>query len=134
MKTYYVISEIGFEYNDEIYYIGEGEAGTPKRVLENRSEAARMLKSLEASRFSQMLNSNDRWDTFSMYCYDISDICDPNEVIEALESMGIGVTYQKREPNPFKLNRPITEREASLLPPLFSLSFYTITKIEEEDA
>lgn len=63
MDTYYVVGEVGFEYNDEIYYRGQGGGSTP----------IRLFKSKEAAEAERLILTRDHFkkggDYNSLMCY-----------------------------------------------------------------
>jgi hypothetical protein len=67
MPTGYVISEKSFEYNDEIYYTGEDDGGTPQKVFLDRFKAEQELATLERAKW--------RGEEPRRYAYSLRDIC-----------------------------------------------------------
>ncbi len=50
MSTLYIVTEIDFEYNDEIYYNNSGDGGTPLKAFRDKKKAENYMKD-QAVRF-----------------------------------------------------------------------------------
>jgi len=59
MSTVYIVSKIGWEYNDEIYYRPESEGGTPVKAYSTKEKAQR-----ECDRLNAPLLKNDPADGY----------------------------------------------------------------------
>lgn len=51
MKDYYVVCNVNYEYNDEVYYPPESGGGTPQLVFGNKQEAKDKALLLNAQQF-----------------------------------------------------------------------------------
>lgn len=49
---YYIIQRLGWEYNDEIYYVSEVGGGTPKKVYTDEEKAQNECDKLNAKYLS----------------------------------------------------------------------------------
>jgi len=47
-QTIYIVSKIGWEYNDEVYYRPESEGGTPVNAYSTRAKAQEQCDKLNA--------------------------------------------------------------------------------------
>lgn len=47
-KTVYIVSKIGWEYNDEVYYRPESEGGTPVNAYSTQEKAQKACDKLNA--------------------------------------------------------------------------------------
>lgn len=108
MTKLYIIVDITFDYNDEIYSSVEGNGGEPIRAFKKREKAQAACRQLNFEKL-RGLNLNE-------YCYGIDDICndsralykllhgEPEEIL--LESKVLDVTCKK-------CNKPIPYIESS---------------------
>jgi hypothetical protein len=68
---YYIIQEIGFEYNDEIYNASYGDNGTPVKVFKNKKDAQNQVELLNFKKFQD--------ESLHHYAYSLDDIIDDIE-------------------------------------------------------
>jgi hypothetical protein len=63
---YYIIQEIGFEYNDEIYQQNGGDNGTPTHVYKNKADAEKQAEKLNFEKLQS--------EPICQYAYDVNDV------------------------------------------------------------
>ena len=66
MTTGYVVTEVGYEYNDEIYYQSESGGGTPVRVFLDKAKAQ---AEVDRMNLESLIGCE-----IGSYAYDFSDI------------------------------------------------------------
>lgn len=89
MSTMYVVLRLGYEYNDEIYYRGESEGGSPIKIFHDKQIAEHYCKVKNI----QMLKSGR---APYEYCYNYDEI-DGGGLREFLEDKGIDGSYFSEE-------------------------------------
>jgi hypothetical protein len=71
----YVITELSFEYNDEIYYTGEAEGGEPVEAYSSK-ESADKACNLKTKDWVELLLTDSRYDDISSYAYNLDSLLD----------------------------------------------------------
>jgi len=75
MQKSYVLLEIGFEYNDEIYYCSENSAGHPQSVFLDLETAKQVLLKKNIEKFQNLFSYPGN---LSEYCYEADDLFNRN--------------------------------------------------------
>lgn len=132
MATGYVITEIGYEYNDEIYYQGESGGGTPVKVYLDKDKAQAELDRLNLESLVTC--------EIGEYAYDLEDIIDDMSAFEKIikkydkteqvsveDSYELGNWFAKHAPN-------FSQADKKKLLEIVSLEFYTLTEVEIDDS
>lgn len=122
MSKGYVILEVGFEYNDEIYHTGNyGETyEAPSKVYTNKDKAEAELVKLT--------NEKLRGEYIDRYGYGVDEFAkDEDEFIE----------FWKKEFDPnvdydFKVPVNATDEQLAKLQELLSFNFYTLVEVDLE--
>lgn len=132
MTTGYVITEIGYEYNDEIYSQNDSGGGTPVRVFLDKEKAqAEVNKMNIASLVSCEIGS---------YSYDLEEIIDDIPAFEKIiskydlkkevnvkESYDLGQWFASNASK-------FSESDKVKLLDLVTLEFFSITEVEIDDS
>ena len=74
----YILCEISFEYNDEIYNSGENEGSHPSRLFLSKKAANAECRKMNLENFMET--------TPSQYCYDMEEICHSYEEANELST------------------------------------------------
>lgn len=132
MATGYVITEIGYEYNDEIYYQSESGGGTPVKVYLDKEKAQADLDQLNLESLVTC--------EIGQYAYDMNDIVDDMEAFEKIlkkydkeGSLDMEDSYELGEWFSSNASKFSNTDKKKLLE-LVSLEFYTLTEVEIDDS
>ena len=125
---YYVVSEVGFDYNDEIYSVSGSnygdKFGTPVKVFSTREKAndfiekktVKVLKGLE----------------LGQYFYDLNDILrDSDECFVAFWQQEFGQNLEAVDRWAIKVPEEATDGQLRRLAARIKLPFFTLTEVEE---
>lgn len=132
MATGYVITEVGYEYNDEIYRENDSGGGTPVKVYLDKAKA-------EAEVGKMNLESLVTCE-IGQYAYDLEDIINDMDSFEKIikkydkegevsvnDSYQLGEWFSSHAPN-------FSASDKKKLLDLVSLEFYTLTEVEIDDS
>lgn len=132
MTIGYVITEIGYEYNDEIYTIGENSGGVPTQIYLNKEKAIFKLELLNIEAF---VNCD-----IGSYAYNMTEIVSDMYEFESLmkkydknldeyfiDSYDFGSWFT----NNIKKFSPEDQKYAFSL---VNLEFYTLYEVEIDDS
>lgn len=127
----YVVTEISFEYNDEYYYQGESDGGTPVKAFSTKEKAEEALpeytrnwiKETSESKWSSILDytGEDR-DGFDVEAFARDAGLDESEVQEAFDN------YDTEKINKFVLDNLDSAVKA------LDLTLFKVTEIELDEA
>lgn len=132
MTTGYVITEVGYEYNDEIYTENDSGGGTPVKVYLDKAKA-------EAEGTKMNLDALMSCEIGS-YAYDLDDIIDdmpafekiikkydPKNEVDIEDTYALGEWFSSHAPK-------FSESDKKKVWELISLEFFTITEVEIDDS
>lgn len=132
MATGYVITEIGYEYNDEIYYQGESGGGTPVKVYLDKEKAQAELNRLNLESLVTC--------EIGEYAYDLEDIIDDmsafEKIIQKYDKEGeVSVRDSYELGNWFATHASnFSNSDKKKLLEIINLEFYTIAEVEIDDS
>ena len=120
MKAY-VVMEVGWEYNDEVYYTTEDKAGKPSVVYKDKNKAEEVCRKCNIDKLLQ--------EDLIHYCYDIDDVLEPGfeEYVKEINGEFFEDEGVLRLPN-----TRTPEQEMKLLS-LINLRFFTVSEVEIGD-
>ena len=127
MKKAYVVMEVSWEYNDEIYYTTDDGAGQPERVFldKKKAEEYAVEKTADTIRGAGHLISEKY--------YSLSDILrnvDEDEFKTMLEGMGGSIDDDGRD---IKLPKNLSIDNVKKILAAISLRWYKVEETEIED-
>ena len=123
MKTYYIVQEKGFEYNDETYDMQEG--GTPVKVFDNEEDAKDAADKLNFKKLSS--------EPIFQFSYEKEDIInDMDEFLEKLKEItGESITEEELE---YDWSLPkMTYKQYLTLKGNIELSFYEVVECDGKE-
>lgn len=132
MTIGYVITEVGYEYNDEIYSQNDGGAGNPIKIYLDKAKAEEEVKNMNMD----SLFTCDIGD----YAYDLEDIItdmdelkkvikkyDTKEEVNVENSYELGVWFSNN-------NARFSKEDKGKMFQLISLDFYNLVEVEIDDS
>lgn len=132
MATGYVVTEIGYEYNDEIYYQGESGGGTPVKVYLDKEKAQSETDRLNLEALVTC--------EIGQYAYDLSEIINDMDSFEKIirkydkqAEVSVDDSYQLGEWFSSHASKFSNADKKKLLD-LVSLEFYTLAEVEIDDS
>ncbi len=126
-KFYYIVQEIGYEYNDECYTPFEDNSGKPTRVFIDKDSAEDWVNVLNAKQFSGM-NLNE-------YGYSTTEVIRNVEKFTTAYNklFDKNVSVEDVEDFEFKLPENLTVYQYNQLKPHLKISFFVVVKCEGEE-
>lgn len=132
MATGYVITEVGYEYNDEIYYQGESGGGTPVKVYLDKEKAQFELDRLN---LESLITCE-----IGQYAYDLEDIIDDmgefESIIRKYDKQGevsVNDSYELGEWFSSNASR-FSKADQKKLLEIVNLEFYNLAEVEIDDS
>lgn len=132
MTTGYVVTEIGYEYNDEIYHQSEHGGGTPVRIYLDKEKAQAEVNRLNMEAFVTC--------EIGQYAYDVSELVSDMEEFEKIikkydkeGAVDLEDGYEMGEwfsENASKFSKSDQKKLLDLV----QLEFYTLTEVEIDDS
>lgn len=132
MTTGYVVSEIGYEYNDEIYHQSENGGGNPVKIYLDKEKAQAEVDKLNMESFLTC--------EIGQYAYELSDLVTDmaafEKIIKKYDKEGevdLEEGYELGEW--FSVNASkFSKSDQKKLLELVSLEFYTLNEVEIDDS
>lgn len=123
---YYVVSEVAFNYNDEVYYTGEVTGGCPIHVCTNKDAAEKKKKELSLAKLREI--AGDRYESIGHYGYGLEEITHDEELFEDFWKRLTGETAEDN----WTLAIPEDAKDEQLeeLLSLLSIEFFMVTEVE----
>ena len=126
----YVITNIGWEYNDEHYYVPDGEsgvpAGYPARCFVDHGKAVAYLDGLERKEWRKVL----AYDKSHMFVMHGGRTITPRQIV-VLENVGFNVEGQYKTTPP---QRELSDAEIDVLRRAFPhIRFHELVQVPMED-
>lgn len=133
MATGYVVTEIGYEYNDEIYYQSENGGGRPVRVFLDKAKAQ---DEVEKMNFEALMGCE-----IGSYAYDLSDIVSNMDVFTKIikkymtedDSVDVEDSYELGEWFSSHASK-FSQADQKKIAKLVTLEFYSLTEVEIDDS
>lgn len=132
MATGYVITEVGYEYNDEIYYQSESGGGTPVKVYLDKAKAEAEIDRLNLESLVTC--------EIGQYAYNMSDIVsDMNAFEKILKKYDTEGTLDLEDEYEigewFSANAiSFSQADKRKIVKLVNLEFYTLAEVEIDDS
>ena len=132
MATGYVITEVGYEYNDEIYYQSESGGGTPVKVYLDKAKAEAEIDRLNLESLVTC--------EIGQYAYNMSDIVSDMNAFEKIlkkydteGTLDLEDEYELGEW--FSANAiSFSQADKRKIVKLVNLEFYTLAEVEIDDS
>lgn len=133
MTTGYVVTEVGYEYNDEIYYQSESGGGTPVKVFLDKAKAQAEVDKMN---LESLIGCE-----IGSYAYEFSDIVSDEDAF-----MKIIKKYVKKDDEVdledgyelgewFSANaKEFSQSDKKKIAKLVTLEFFTLTEVEIDDS
>lgn len=132
MATGYVITEVGYEYNDEIYYQSESGGGTPVKVYLDKAKAEAEIDRLNLESLVTC--------EIGQYAYNMSDIVSDMPAFEKIlkkydteGTLDLEDEYELGEWFSAKASG-FSESDKKKILKLVNLEFYTLAEVEIDDS
>lgn len=127
MKKGYVILEIGYEYNDEIYHTGNyGESyEAPNKIYTDKVKADADLVTKNLEKFKGL--------ELGYYCYGIDEITHDEQGLIDFLNNELKMNVKEDEFWDVHLPNDMTDEQCKALMKLINLEFYTIHEVEIEE-
>ena len=131
-NTDFVLMEVGFDYNDEVYFPGEG--GNPNRVFTSEKSAKKAAEDKNLLKFKSLISSGD----IREYGYSLDEVLDVKTSVDDLNSKsGIFMKAFGKTASDWwkdynsKLVRTLTDKEWLRLLDCFNFTFYHVVEVEK---
>jgi hypothetical protein len=139
-QTGYIIMTINYEYNDEVYYQGEGGGGNPVKVFRDKLRAEERCRQLNVEAFRDHFVTEKFYgreptpgtgyrSSPAEYCYDINDLFKSHI---APEEAAVSWNFDLDTPYRFMLPLDITDERLADFVDDCAISFYTVAEAELE--
>lgn len=128
MSKYYIIQEIGFEYNDEYYYRSQDSAGKPQIVFKKKTLANQRVDELNYKKFCL--------EEIGGYAESVREIIEDVEgfVQTYNELFDKDLTEDQLDESFYEFTLPkMTLAQYKILKPYISLNFYEVVECEGEE-
>jgi hypothetical protein len=91
-ETFYMVGEVGFEYNDEVYHLPESGGVTPIKLFRTEQAAEVEVAKLTMARLK-------KGEDLMQYCYEFREICTTyfNEAREIVEKYDANIDLRNLE-------------------------------------
>ena len=133
MTTGYVINEVGYEYNDEIYHQSEHGGGTPVMIYLDKAKAEDEVSKMNLNALMSC--------EIGSYAYDFSEVVDDLDEFKRIvkkyvsedDELDLDDSYEVGEW--FSSNgSKFSESDKKKIAKLVNLEFYSITEVEIDDS
>jgi pantothenate kinase len=123
---YYIIQEIGYEYNDEIYHQSNSGGGTPVKVFKSKSDAQAEVDKLNFNKFQT--------EPLCQYTYSLDDIIsNVEEFCEKLSKIAGKEINSEDIEGDYEFTLPkMSVKEFNSIKNMIDLSFYEIVECDGE--
>jgi hypothetical protein len=124
MKTYYIVQELGSEYNDEIYVLSD--KGSPHQVCKTREEAQELADKLNTIKLSE--------ENIRQYGYGVDEVINDIEsfVLVFNEIFNAKLTIEQLEDD-YEFGLPkITLDQYYQIKPYLKINFYEVVECQGE--
>ena len=132
MTTGYVVSEVGFEYNDEIYHQSESGGGEPIKVFLDKNKANELVHQKNVEAFSK--------NNIMEYTYEPSDIFDDEEAVNKIcqkygLSEGLSLSDDSYEFGEWLQDnfKNFSQKDQEKIMKMANIEFFSITEVEFDD-
>lgn len=119
MKKVFVIMKRHFEYNDEIYYSSDDDAGSVNTVFSNKAKAYDECKKLNEKMYAGLM--------LGYYFYEIS----PEVLTKANQIIGKDI-FDIDELGETEIPTDLTQNQYEQLSELFDLNFFYVQETKQE--
>ena len=130
MSKVYVISELGWEYDDNNYYRSDSGGGSPIVAYRSWEKAEQACKQKNINFFKDYLSSGEIKD---YYCYREDLISDEGEKIQQIFAKFFGCSVTNWYENDVELAIKPTPKEWEELYDCFSVEWFQVTEINVEN-
>jgi hypothetical protein len=140
----FVVSEIGYEYNDEHYYTPESEGVTPQEIFFDKAKADAHCREQNVAAFRKIFGGQTRtsggytWrscSTLGEYGYEPLAVFDKGRVGDAEDARDrlaaiFGLSYEEvGDPDEFTIPKGATDDQISRLIDITTIRFYSVHEV-----